>query len=251
MKQKEKIAISIDPALLARIDAMVDGERVKSRSHAIEMLLRAALAESMPATAVILAGGKGVRPSDRKRAVLSRILAWLGGFGVQEVIVVGNSPLVESAGDAVPSIRFLFEESPRGTAGALALARSVVKNTFLLLYADTLCDFDLMSMLAQHARERPLVTMALTEVKNASRYGAVELEGVRVKGFVEKPPPGKEPSRLVNAGVYVLEPRIFDFLPKSGSLERDVLPELAKAGLVHGFVFTGKWLDAHRGDVNA
>lgn len=236
---KGKVAISIHPELLARVDAMVDGERVKSRSHAIEMLLRTALAEDTPTTAVVLAGGKSARASSRKRTLLSRILNWLGGFGVQEVVVVGNSPLAESAGDVVPSLRFLFEEKPLGTAGALALARGLVKNTFLLLYADTLCNFSLASMLAQHAREKPVATMALTEVKNASRYGAVELEGLRVKGFVEKPSPGKEPSRLVNAGVYVLEPKIFEFLPKSGSLEREVLPNLARAGLVQGFVFTG------------
>ena len=57
---KEKVAITIDRKMLSRIDSMVDGSGVKSRSHAIEMLLSKSI-NGAPKKAIILAGGKGTR----------------------------------------------------------------------------------------------------------------------------------------------------------------------------------------------
>ena len=53
---KEKIAFSIDSSLLKKVDSTVDGVRVKSRSHALEMLIRKALGEDEVRGALILAG---------------------------------------------------------------------------------------------------------------------------------------------------------------------------------------------------
>jgi len=245
MKRKEKIAFSISPDLLARVDAMVDGEGVKSRSHAIEILLKKGLEGKAPG-ALVLAGGKGApRSLEQWRASFERLVRWLEGNGVRGITFVGGRE-VEKAVRGLPA-GFLLEKRPLGTAGALSLAKGAYTTTFIMAYADIVSGLNLGSMLEQHARERPVVTMALTEVENASKYGAVELEGLRIKGFVEKPLPGKEPSRLVNAGVYVLEPRIFEFLPKRGSFEREVLPVLARAGMVQGFVFTGEWRELSKG----
>ena len=57
---KEKIAITVDRKLLSHVDRMIDGSKVKSRSHAIELLLSKSV-NGAPKRAVILAGGKGTR----------------------------------------------------------------------------------------------------------------------------------------------------------------------------------------------
>ena len=89
-----------------------------------------------------------------------------------------------------------------------------------------------MKLFVEHARHRARATLWLTEVNDCSRFGKVDVgDADSVTGFREKAEldgPG-----LVNAGVYLFEREVFDELPEGdpASLERDVLPELARNGL--------------------
>jgi mannose-1-phosphate guanylyltransferase len=68
-----------------------------------------------------------------------------------------------------------------------------------------------------------------------------------VSAFVEKPPAGQEPSNLINAGTYVLEPSVLDRIAGGGpvSIERDVFPALVADGTLYAMVDGGVyWLDA-------
>lgn len=94
-------------------------------------------------------------------------------------------------------------------------------------------------MLRVHEEENPAATMALTAVENPSDYGVAELKGRRILGFKEKPEPGSEPSRLINAGTYILDPRIFDRLDHR-SLE-NVFENLAEKGKLSGYIYGGEW----------
>ena len=66
-----------------------------------------------------------------------------------------------------------------------------------------------------------------------------------IKRFIEKPPKGKAPSNFINAGVYVLSPEVFDYIPagKHVSVEREVFPRLAEEGKLYGHFVNGLWID--------
>ena len=138
---------------------------------------------------------------------------------------------------------YQHESRPLGTAGAVKNASTKLNGTFVVLNGDVLFDFDLRAMLEAHGKGGAIATIALKSVRDEGRYGVAETEGERVVKFEERAKEKYE-SRLVNAGVYALNEKIFDYLPERGMLEREVFPKLAQKGLLRGYVFTGKWVDA-------
>ena len=66
-----------------------------------------------------------------------------------------------------------------------------------------------------------------------------------IKRFIEKPSKDKAPSNLINAGVYVLSPKVFDYIPigRAVSMEREVFPKLAEEGRLCGHFVNGLWMD--------
>ncbi len=255
---KEKIAFSIDPRLLKRLDATVDGVEVKSRSHAIEILLRRAFGDDKVRKALLFAGGEksgacGIAKcmvEVRDKPLLQHAVEWLKKSGVTELVIAAGKfrgdieSYFKDGSQFGVKIDYVTEDVPLGTAGALNSAAERFKTTFIAMNGDVSCEFNLEKMIELHKKSKAVATIALTEVDSAVNYGAVEIEGEKIIGFVEKPKEGKEPSKLVNAGVYVLEPGIFGHTPEKGMLEKDVFPLLAKKKMLNGFVFSGEWLEA-------
>lgn len=255
---KEKIAFSIESSLLKKVDSTVDGVRIKSRSHALEMLIRKALGEEDVRSALILAGGERKKdPYSTSRPmipfedkpILQHTIEWLRRFGITHITIsVGYlreeiESYFRDGHDFGVSIDYMREDEPLGTAGPLYLAKSRFNSTFIAINADVLCDFDLADMVEHHRSSKAVATIALKEVKEPFKYGVAQLEGSRITGFVQKPDRGKEPSNLINAGVYVLEPSIFDYVPKKGTIETDVFSKLTKARSLNGYVFSGRWVE--------
>ncbi len=145
-------------------------------------------------------------------------------------------------------IKYSKEPHPLGTAGPIKYAKGLLEGhgPFLVLNGDIMNELSVADMLEFHMGRRASATVALHEVEDVSRFGAVELgEGMRIRRFVEKPRPGQEPSRLINAGMYILEPEVFDLIPdgRKVSLEREIFPKLAEAGRLFGYRYDGLWLD--------
>jgi len=137
---------------------------------------------------------------------------------------------------------------PLGTAGSIKKAEKRIGNDspFLALNGDIFADVNYSEILKRHEENKCLATIALHEVIDPSRYGAAKLSNDgRITGFVEKPSRGKAPSNLINAGVYVLNPRVFKYIPegRAVSIEREVFPKLVKENELGGYVFTGLWRD--------
>jgi mannose-1-phosphate guanylyltransferase/phosphomannomutase len=90
-------------------------------------------------------------------------------------------------------------------------------------------------------------------VEDPSAYGVVELnEEGRVSRFLEKPGPGEAFSRLVNTGIYCMEPEVLCHVPGRGSSDwsRDVFPRFLAQGLpLFGQELEGYWCDV--GNVTA
>jgi mannose-1-phosphate guanylyltransferase len=137
---------------------------------------------------------------------------------------------------------------PLGTGGPIKKAEKLVghDSPFLVLNGDIFADLSYTEILRKHQEGKAVATIALHEVKDPSRYGVVELaEGNRIKRFIEKPPREAAPSNLINAGIYVLSPRIFDYIPegKAVSIEREIFPKLADEGTLYGYALEGLWMD--------
>jgi mannose-1-phosphate guanylyltransferase len=145
-------------------------------------------------------------------------------------------------------ILYSREQRPLGTGGPLKQAEDLLNNEsfFLTLNGDILADIDYQSLIKFHKEKGGLATIALVQVSDPSRYGAVELDlENRITHFVEKPELGKAPSNLVNAGIYVLEPEVLDYIPlgRRVSIEREIFPKLAEERNLYGFEYHGFWID--------
>ncbi len=135
------------------------------------------------------------------------------------------------------------EKEPLGTGGALKNISQYLDETFLAFNGDIVCSLDAAALVGFHHRSGGIGTIALWKVPDPSAFGVVALDADRVTSFQEKPAPGEELSDLINAGVYVFEPEIFEHIPDGVvSLERDVFPKVLDRGL-YGMRLEGHWVD--------
>jgi mannose-1-phosphate guanylyltransferase len=213
--------------------------------------------------AVILVGGEGTRLRPLTSTVpkpvvplvdrpfISFMLEWLGQHGIDDVIMSCGflatsvrNVLGDGSGLGI-RLRFVEEPDPRGTAGALKFAESMLDERFLMLNGDVLTDIDLSEQIAQHERTGAKATLALVPVADPSAYGLVHLEEDRaVRDFLEKPSPDAIDTNLISAGAYVLQREILELVPpdRNVSIEREVWPLLIGNGL-YGFPSQSYWLD--------
>lgn len=215
--------------------------------------------------AIILAGGFGtrLRPLSCTRPKMLfpvanlPLMDWplmnLSKGGVDTVILAVNymaEAIVRYLGPTKYDLGIIYsrEQRPLGTGGPLIKAKDLLNEDepFLVLNGDVVTDLDIRRLIEFHREKKGLATIALVQVPDPTRYGSVEKdwEG-HVVDFVEKPEPGKAPSNLINAGVYVLEPQVLDYIPdgRTVSIEREVFPILAKEGKLFGFETHGMWMD--------
>jgi len=144
-------------------------------------------------------------------------------------------------------ILYSREQRPLGKGGGIKNAEDMLNGEpFIVLNGDIITDLDLRRLISFHEEKGGLATIALYQVKDPSRYGSVEIdrEG-RITRFVEKPEPGLAPSNLINAGIYVLEPEVLEYMPpgKRFDTEVEVFPVLAQERNLFGFEFHGYWTD--------
>jgi mannose-1-phosphate guanylyltransferase len=138
---------------------------------------------------------------------------------------------------------------PLGTGGPIKKAEKLVGNAspFLTLNGDIFADVPYRKILEAHrSNRRAVATIALREVEDPSRYGVAELtQDNHIKRFIEKPSREKAPTNLINAGVYVLSPKIFEYIPanRAVSIEYEIFPKLADEGKLYGYSFDGQWFD--------
>jgi len=142
------------------------------------------------------------------------------------------------------------EPEPLGTGGAVKFADKHIVGSFFVLNADIICSLNLAEMLRYHERKKAVATISLWPVENVSEFGVVDIrkDGTITK-FVEKPKAEDAPSDLINAGAYLLEPQVLNYI-ESGrlvSMEKEIFPQIIEnTGRFFGFKFQGHWIDVGR-----
>ena len=114
-----------------------------------------------------------------------------------------------------------------------------------MLYGDVLSDIDYGDFVEFHKNQKAAVcTMSLTSSDAVNMWGLARLQGNRIVAFEEKPQNPKTFSKLINAGIYMMEPEVFGIIkPQANKLESDVFPRLAEEGRLYGYPYEGLWLD--------
>jgi mannose-1-phosphate guanylyltransferase len=139
-------------------------------------------------------------------------------------------------------------KTPLGTAGPVKKAQKLLGNfePFLVLNGDIFEDVNYREIIEKHKENKATATIALCKVEDPTRYGVAEMaDDNRITRFIEKPAKGTAPTNLINAGIYVLSPEIFQYIPKGKkiSMEREIFPKLAKQGKLYGHTIHGVWID--------
>jgi NDP-sugar pyrophosphorylase family protein len=264
---KERITLTIEKEILQRVDLSVNGTDVKNRSHAVELLLSRAFGENKPSKAIILAGGKSSglkaltellpKPMLRvqNKPILEHNIDIIRNHGIKDIIIslgYKGEKIKEYFGDGSQfgvNISYVEEQEPMGTAGPLNLLKGQINSTFILMNGDELKDIDIEDMFAFHRKNKSVATLALTTVENPSEYGVAVMNGNKIMTFIEKPSKQNAPSKLISAGLYILEPEVLKIIPEGFSMiENDVFPKLASNDKLLGYIFAGQWFDARTPD---
>ena len=125
------------------------------------------------------------------------------------------------------------------TGGRLKRVADYVEgeDEFCMTYGDGLSDIDISATITFHREHGRLATV--TAVKPPGRFGALELEGQRVTGFVEKPT-GDE--GLINGGFFVLDPHCLDLIDGDDTTwEDEPLTRLATGDQLRAYEHHGFW----------
>lgn len=216
---------------------------------------------------IVMAGGKGTRLRPITYSIPKPLVPIAGrpcidytlnsffNAGISDIIITTGykfQALIEGVLEhkkANQNILFSVEKEPAGTAGSIKIAGDFVDDTFVVGSGDVLADFNIKELIKFHRDKKSKLTIALTSVEDPTQLGVVDLEGDVVKRFIEKPTKEDAFSNLVNAGIYVIEPEVLNFIPpnKPYDFGRQLFPELLKSGFkIYGFRANGTWLDTGR-----
>lgn len=123
------------------------------------------------------------------------------------------------------------------TGGRISRIKELISEDFLLTYGDGVSDVNIHELIRAHQENRGIAT--LTAVQPPARFGALELDGSKVHGFVEKP---QGDGGWINGGFFCLSPEIFNYLGgELSSFETDTLPKIAKLGSLNSYKHSGYW----------
>ena len=197
--------------------------------------------------AVILAAGKGSRLGSLTEAIPKPLIEFNGKTLLQHNIelcqrhgilrlFINTHHLAEkittSFGDGSAfgvHITYSYEPELLGTSGALWNFRQYLQDgPFYVLYGDNVSKYDLTLLQDLFARHDCMGVIAFHHREDVSSSGVAEFdEDQRIVRFIEKPKQGETLSHWVNAGIYLLHPRIFDYIPAGFSdFAQDVFPLL-------------------------
>ncbi|HEX7948857.1 MAG TPA: nucleotidyltransferase family protein [Candidatus Limnocylindrales bacterium] len=229
------------------------------RLAGLRLLDRLLARPDRPNAAVVMAGGRGtrLRPlTDRVpkpllhvggRPLLDTTLELLAEHAIRHVYLSVNylaEQVIEHVGDGASRglrVEYLRETEPLGTAGALSLLPAPPAAPLIVMNGDILTRLDLGQLIDFHDAQRAELTMCIRQVSSRVPYGVVDLDEGRVVSITEKP----EQQHFVNAGIYVLEPRVLAGLEPGRHKDMTELAQEvgARGGSVAAFPIREYWLD--------
>jgi dTDP-glucose pyrophosphorylase len=238
---------------------------VDEAGRVVDVVLLADLAKEYesPLRAVVMAGGFGtrLRPLTEElpkpmlplgsRPLLELIVEQLRDAGIKQVNVATHykgeiiSDHFKDGQEFGVDIRYVKEDQPLGTVGALSLLEET-DEPLLVMNGDILTRIDFRSMLSFHREHKSELTIAVKQYEFDVPYGVVLTDGVSVKGISEKP----VVRQFINAGIYLLNPSVKRLIPNGQHYD---IPDLIQALLTQNrsvvcFPIREYWLDIGKAD---
>src|SRR5688572_20880921 len=184
--------------------------------------------------AIILSAGYGTRlwplTEDRtKRAIpilgkplVGYVAEYIAAYGFDDIVVnLHHRPesVHAALGDGSKfgvKLRYVEEPVILGTSGALDNTREFFEDdTFLSINGKIITDIDLHAALETHRKTKALATLVVMHNRTRERFSVVEVEQGRITGFGGMPDPNAGgPAPLMFTGITLLEPRIFNYIPR-------------------------------------
>lgn len=214
--------------------------------------------QDLPLQAVIMAGGMGTRlrplTEDLPKPMLpvggkplmELVIEQLRQVGIRRVNVTTHykpEKISDHFGDGSAygvELNYVNEDKPLGTGGALGLMDAPT-GPMLVINGDIMTHVDFRAMLAYHQEHHADMTVAVRQYDIKVPYGVIECEGSRVCTLKEKP----QLHFLVNAGIYLLEPNVYEFIPNGEHFNMtDLIQRLLDSNhTVVSFPVIEYWLD--------
>lgn len=135
-------------------------------------------------------------------------------------------------------VTMLYTGQDTMTAGRIKKAQKYVGNEpFLLTYGDGVADVNIEKTILEHKASGKYCSM--TAIQPVGRFGALDIDDNNtIRSFMEKP---KGDGAWINAGFFVCEPQVFDYITEDTMFEKAPLENLAKDGQLHAYKHTGFW----------
>lgn len=218
---------------------------------------------------MILAAGYGERlwplTADRGKPALpvlgkplvGYVAEYLAGYGITEAVVnLHHRPesVREALGDGSQfglHLEYVHEPVILGTSGGLDNARQFFQDeTFIVVNGKIITDIDLKAAIDTHRRQNALATLVLKRNVRRERFSVVETNDGLVTRFAGMPQPGESNNEseapLMFTGIHILEPRIFDYIPRgvfSDSVVHVYPPAMAQGERIAAHVGEGMWYE--------
>jgi NDP-sugar pyrophosphorylase family protein len=212
--------------------------------------------------AIVLSAGYGTRlwplTEDRTKPAIpilgkplvGYVAEYLAGYGIDEIVVnLHHRPesVRRALGDGGRfGVKLYYVEEPviLGTSGALDNTREFFeRETFVAVNGKIITDIDLKAALETHRKTNAIATLVLLPNTRRERFSVVKTEGGHVKAFGGMPV-DEAPVPLMFTGIQILEPRIFEYVPRGvfSHSTTDVYPQaIANGEVVAAHVASGKW----------
>ena len=211
---------------------------------------------------VLMAGGLGTRlkpltehtPKPMLRVgdkpILETIILNFKKYGFVNIILSVNykSEMIEAyfkdGSELGVNIEYVHEEKRMGTAGALSLMQEKLDEPFFVMNGDLLTNINFEYMMEYHLRHQAVATMGVREYDFQVPYGVVNVDGIEIQSIEEKP----IHRFFVSGGVYILDPDVLQYIPKSEFFDMPTLFEalIAKKKRSISFPIREYWLDIGR-----
>jgi len=209
----------------------------------------------------ILAGGFGTRlqsvVNDKPKVLadvnnhpfLEYLLNQLNSAHFKKIVLCTgylHQQVKKTFGEKYKDINLLYsiEQKPLGTAGSLRKTLPLLDSeTILVMNGDSFCEIDFEKFWEFHIRKNSNVTIALTSVSDANRYGTVNISSDdSITRFQEKKQGHKK--GFINAGIYLIKKKFIKQIPKHKeiSIERDIFPTWIVDGF-YGYKASNNFID--------
>lgn len=208
---------------------------VNDKGNVVELICLSEIVEEelqIPISAVVMAGGRGQRLKKftkntpkpmlplEDRPLMERTIEQLKKAGITKVNIsthYKSKDIINYFGNGYGfdvEINYINEDQPLGTAGALGLLECP-NNTTIVVNGDVLTQLDFKAMLSFHRSHKAIMTVGVRKCDFKIPYGVININDVDIKRIVEKP----TQTFIINAGVYLLEPVAYRYIPKNNHFD--------------------------------